>query len=579
MRALAALAIVLTACGDPAPPAAASLSALGTEAGPLDALNRRHARLRERMRTRGYGDDVGLTRELVLEDRGVAIPLDLPVGRCATFLALGGGTIRELALVLYDGEGAETAADSVPGEGGLVHACPQSDSGAKRLPFYLVLDAREGAGAVMVAQFGSELDEGEGFDGLFEGVLEPRVPFRDVEAHLARSRGALRARGFTPLGAPVLERVTEGAVVRVPVELEGGRCYVAMGRGDGVRDIDLFLFDAAGVEVDRDLAGDAEPSIELCPAAGGRHTVELRAFEGAGAVGVAVFAGPGQPDGAPPVVSPGSEPEASTEPSLALQALARPLQDRGFGAPLFVSREAAILPGEVRTHEVVIGPGCGIVAGAASHEGMDLDLYLADESGREVDSDTAVHSTARVRGCRATPTVLRVAVKAYGRDGAYALAVLRAPPAIDSLQALRLEEATAPFRSRGYAQVAAYEAEIEHGVRHRTTLPPLSAGGCVAVAAAGMEDVEDLDLVLRDASGAVITRDSGPEPHAAVSRCAEGDEALVAEVAMYRGAGRVAIRVLSQPADAQPGAPARDAPRPDAPSRTAPPPEERRELR
>ena len=545
--------LLLAACAEPAPAAPAALSSLGGEAGPLDALNRRHARLRQRMRTRGYGEELGLARHLVLEDRGVAIPLDLEVGRCATFLALGGGTLRQLDLVLYDGEGAEIASDSVAGEGGLVHACPQAESGVTHRPFYLVLDARAGAGAVLVGQFASELDEGEGFDGLFEGVLEPHVPFRDVEAHLARSRGALRARGFTPLGSPVLERVTEGSVVRVPVELEGGRCYVAVGRGDGVRDIDLFLFDGAGVEVHRDLASNAEPSIELCPTASGRYTVELRAFEGAGAVGVAVFTGPGQPGGAA-AVDPALEPEPSADPSLALLALARPLQSRGFGAPLFVSRDAAILPGEVRTHEVVVGPGCGIVAGAASHEGMDLDLYLADEGGREVDSDTAVHSTARVRACHSEPTVLRVAVKAYGRDGAYALAVLPAPVGIDSLQALRLEEATAPFRLRGYDEVSTLEAVIGHGVRHRIPLPALTARACIAVAAAGSDEVEDLDLFLIDASGSVVTRDSGPEPHATVSRCAEGDELLAAEVAMYQGAGRVEIRILQQPATEAPGA-------------------------
>lgn len=547
-RGFAAALLLLWACGEPAPVPGVSRSALGAEAGPLDALNRRHARLRQRMRTRGYGEEVGLARHLVLEDRGVALPLDLEVGRCATFLALGGGTIRQLDLVLYDGEGAEIAADSVPGEGGLVHVCPQAESGMTHQPFYLVVDARSGAGAVLVGQFASELDEGEGFDGLFEGVLEPHVPFRDVEAHLAQSRGALRARGFSPLGAPVLERVTEGSVVRVPVELEGGRCYVAVGRSDGVRDIDLFLFDGAGVEVHRDLANNAEPSIELCPSAAGRYTVELRVFEGAGAAGVAVFAGPGQP-GEDAVVDPTLEPEPRADPSLALLALARPLQSRGFGAPLFVSRDAAILPGEVRTHEVVVGPGCGIVAGAASHEGMDLDLYLADESGREVDSDTAVHSTARVRACRAEPTVLRVAVKAYGRDGAYALAVLPAPAAIASLQALRLEEATAPFRLRGYEERSTLDAFIGHGVRHRISLPALVPGACIAVAAVGTDEIEDLDLFLLDASGAAITRDSGPEPHATVSRCAEDEEeTLTAEIAMYRGGGAVEIRVLQQPA-------------------------------
>lgn len=541
------LLLLLAACGEPETSSPTLLSTLPTRAGPLDALNRRHARLRERMRTRGYGEELGLARELVLEGRGIVIPLDLRVGRCATFLALGGGSIRELSLVLYDGEGAETATDSVGGEGGLVHACPQAEYGVTHRPYYLVADAGEGAGAVLIAQFDSEPDQGEGFDGLFEGILEPRVPFRDVEAHLARTRGALRARGFTPLGSPVFERVTEGAVVRVPLELEGGRCYVALGRGDGgVRDIDLFLFDGGGVEVDRDLGGDAEPSIELCPQTDGRYTVELRAFEGAGAVGVAVFAGPGQPD-EPPIVGPTNEPEPRTDPSLALEALSRPLQSRGFGVPLFVSRDAAILPGEVRTHEVVIGPGCGIVAGAASHEGMDLDLYLADRSGREIDSDTAVHSTARVRACRPVPTVLRVAVKAYGRDGSYALAVLRAPASVDSLEALRLEEATAPFRLRGYEEIGAHEADIDEQLPYRISLPPLSSGTCIAVAAAGLGEVEDVDLFLYDASGSVVTRDSGPEPYAAVSRCAESDEEeqLEAEISAYRGAGRIAVRVLS----------------------------------
>ncbi|HEY8431990.1 MAG TPA: hypothetical protein VIL20_26615, partial [Sandaracinaceae bacterium] len=228
--ARALFAVALLACAEPGAPAGPPLSTLPAEAGPLDALNRRHARLRERMRRRGYGTEVGLARTLVLEEHGVALPLDLRTGECSTFLALGGGSIRDLVLVVYDGDGRETARDATPGEGGLVHVCPQAEPGVEHRPFYLVLRAREGAGAVQVAHFRSKPGEGEGFDGLFEGVLAPRVPYREVEAHLARSRTALRARGFRPLGPPLLDRVTEGAVVRVPVELEAGRCYVAIGR-------------------------------------------------------------------------------------------------------------------------------------------------------------------------------------------------------------------------------------------------------------------------------------------------------------------------------------------------------------
>ncbi|HJL17272.1 MAG TPA: hypothetical protein RMH99_16515 [Sandaracinaceae bacterium LLY-WYZ-13_1] len=549
MRWALAAALTLVTCGSPEGPADRPVSRLPAEAGPLDALNRRHARLRQRMAQRGYGEEAGLTRSFVLEEHGVAHPLDLAVGKCSTFLALGGGSIRDLRLALYDGEGEEAATDSVEGEGGLVHVCPQGEVGYR--PHHLVLRTREGAGAVMVAHFRSEPGAGDGFDGLFEGVLAPRVPFRDVEEHLARSRSALRARGLRPVDEPLLERVTEGSVVRLPVVLEEGRCYAAIGRsGEGLDDIDLFLFDAAGVEVARDLAGDAEPSIEHCPEETGRHTVELRAFEGAGAVGVLVFSGAaeeeteGDEGAVEATLEEGHAGETPHDPALALGVLAAPLQNRGFSAPVFVSRDAAIVPGEVRTHDVVIGPGCALVAGTASHEGMDLDLYLAEESGREVDRDTAVQSTARVRACRSEPTVLRVAVKGYGRDGAYALAVLRAPDAVRTMQALRLEEATAPYRMRAYRERITIDTELEPGGSVRRSLP-LEAGRCMAIAAAGDDGVEDVDLFLRDRRvDELVASDSNPAPHAAVSRCAEEAELLDLEVTVDQGRGTVAIRVL-----------------------------------
>lgn len=547
-----AASLALSACSPEPPVVTPSVSRLPAEAGPLDALNRRHARLRQRMRRRGYGEEVGLSRAFVLEEHGVVFPLDLAIGECSTFLALGGGTIRDLGLMLYDGEGEEAAADSVEGEGGLVHVCPQGAAGYRA--YYLVLRSLEGAGAAMIGHFRSHPGAGDGFDGLFEGVLAPRVPFREVEEHLARSRSALRARGLRPIGQPLLERVTEGSVVRLPVVLDAGRCYVATGRsGQGLRDIDLFLFDAAGVEVARDLATDAEPSIEHCAQDSGRYTVELRAFEGAGAVGVMVFSGP-KSEGVDSVMAPvveasldegrsGVEP---ADPALALGVLAAPLQGRGFSAPLFVSRDAAIVPGEVRTHDVVIGPGCALVVGTASHEGIDLDLYMAEETGREVDRDIAVHSTARVRACREQPTVMRVAVKGYGRDGTYALAVFRAPAVVTSLQSLRLEEATAPYRMRGYRERVAVTRDLGRDVSSRWQIP-IAPGSCIAAVAAGDDEIRDVDLYLRDLTrGSLVARDSTPAPHATVARCAEESEVLDLEVRSGTGEGTVAIRVLER---------------------------------
>jgi len=73
---------------------------------------------------------------------------------------------------------------------------------------------------------------------------------------------------------------------------------------------------------------------------------------------VMVLAGPGRdaaPDG-DSVDEPPLEP-TTRDPGLALGVLVAPLVDRGFSAPVFVSRDAAIVPGEVRTHDAVVGPG------------------------------------------------------------------------------------------------------------------------------------------------------------------------------------------------------------------------------
>lgn len=556
MRALGSLlaACLALGCAEQAPPAEPTpvnpLPDTGGP-GPLDALSRRFGRLRARMVERGYGEELGLSRLFVLEGEGLALPADLMADRCTTLVGLAGGSVRELRMSIYDGEGAEVAADSIEGEGALVHVCPQTDENVPTLPHYVVLRAREGSGAVVVGAFASAPGAGQGFEGLFEGVLAPRVPFRAVEEQLARSRALLRARGLLPQGAPALESVAEGEAVRVTVPMESGRCYVVVGRGgEGLRDIDLLLFDDAGAEVARDLEGDAEPTIEHCPAEAGTFTAELIAYEGAGAVGLMVLAGPvpereeGEP--APVPEEPAREPASpetpqSGEPVAALMGLARTMAERGYGQPTIVVRDGYIAPGEVRSHDVLLAPGCSIVVGAAGRAEADLDLYLSDASGQPLDRDTGIHPMARVRACTEAPAIHRVTVKSYGRRGTYALAVLPAPKTIGDVQTLRLEEASSGLRQRGFRMVDTLSTSLEVGERFERGLlvPP---GRCVAIVAAGDVGVEDLDVLLRDRESNLVASASGPEPYAAVHRCAsEAPEALRVEVVMYRGAGAVQV--------------------------------------
>jgi hypothetical protein len=484
----------------------------------------------------------------------VALPLDLGAGRCTTFVGVAGGGVRQLSLVVYDGEGAEVAADATEGEGGLAHVCPQpADPTAETIPHHLVVRSLEGAGAVIVGAFETIPGAGQGFDGLFEGIVAPQVRFREVEERLAERRAVLRERGFLPLGDPHLDRVAEEEDVSFAVSLSAGRCYVAMARGgEGLTDIDLVLLDPDGAEVARDLDRDAEPDVELCPDDGGRYAVIARAFEGAGALGVLVLEGPAPTE--PPEVPEGTDDNVVVEehdvepppnPVATLSTFTAALESRGYGAPSFVVPDGWVARGEVRSHELALGSGCFVVVGAAGRPETDLDLYLT-ANGRTVDRDTGVSPTARVRLCTAGMTTARVTVKTYGRGGSYALATVRAPDPIRSLRALRLEEATAELRLRGWnaAQPVTRPLSSDEPIRMSSYI---RAGRCTALAVAGDEGITDVDVFLRDAEGRLLASSSGPEAFATVARCAEEDEDedATAEVVAYRGSGTVTIQRLS----------------------------------
>ena len=132
------------------------------------------------------------------------------------------------------------------------------------------------------------------------------------------------------------------------------------------------------------------------------------------------------------------------------------------------------------------------------------------------------------------------------REAPYALTVLRAPEGIADVRALRLEEATAAFQARGYERTQTADLSLDPG-EHTTRPVQVPPGRCVAIAAAGDADVEDLDLFLRTADGQLVASESGPAPWAAVSRCVDaGDapESLELEVVMYRGGGDVTLARL-----------------------------------
>ncbi len=556
---LAGLAVAtLLGCGPEAPTdrTPAPRSSLPAAPGPIDALTRRFSRLRQRLAERGEAPASGPARWFVLEGEGIEAPLDLPTDRCSTLVALGGGGLRDLRLALYDGEGREIAVDAIPGEGALVHVCPSSDAAAPasdHAPYHLVATSESGAGALLVAGFTIDAGTRPRFDGVFDGLLAPRVERVVVEARLARAREPLVARGLVPESAPTLGTLVEGGTLRRTEELSPDHCYTVVAAAtDDLVDADLFVYDPQGAEIAREIGRDAAPALQFCPLEAGLHTIEARAFAGSGGVGLELLRGPAQVAASTPVTDASDEPpdarsagleDADIAPAAALEPVLASLTARGYGRATRVEGDGAIAPGDERTHALVAPAGCVVVLGAGSGRGADLDLTLTDARGAPLARDTSVQTVARAAFCQPGAGTVHATVKAYGRAGQYALAMVSAPRGIGTPQALRLDEARASFVGRGYRSASTSAITLAQG--DRRALPFSVRGGtCAALAVAGEPGLTDIDLFLRDADGRLLVRDSGPAPFASVSRCAAGDETLHVEVVAYRGSGSVAVERL-----------------------------------
>jgi hypothetical protein len=480
-------------------------------------------------------------------------------------VALGTAAVKDLVLVLYDGDGKEIAVDAVAGEGALVHVCPGGSeddgrpfvsqpgnvsaaappgTGVRRLPYHLVVRAPRGRGAVLVAAFAVANPGAARFDGLFDGVLAPPVSGDEVERRLAGVVAKLAARGFLTGDPPVVEQVAEGEAARRVLSMADSHCYAAaVAASDGVSDVDLFVFDPHGAEIARQLGDERDPSLEVCPAETGPHTVEARVWSGSGTIGLVVLRGPDATEArTTPTLTATAIPEDEPSPAAVVARATEALGARGFGAPRILVDDGDLHTLEAGAIDYRAGAGCTVFLGAAT-TGTDLDLLLLDASGRLVEEDTGVHATARVAACLPAPATLRLVARAYGRDGRYAVAAVPAPSAIVDVRALRIEEASAPLLARGLLPKVRRTVTLEEGARVEVPLS-LPAGRCVAIAAAGSATVGDVDVFVRGRDGRLLASETGAAALARVSRCATADEDLVAEVVAYRGRGDVEVWVL-----------------------------------
>jgi hypothetical protein len=102
---------------------------------------------------------------------------------------------------------------------------------------------------------------------------------------------AFEAIGLGQMGHVSEGSLAEGAVARFPMDLEA-QCYTfAAFAGDGARDIDLFVTDANNQRVAADTSHDQQATVQFCPSARGRYTVNVRMAAGGGTFALSSWRG------------------------------------------------------------------------------------------------------------------------------------------------------------------------------------------------------------------------------------------------------------------------------------------------
>lgn len=116
-------------------------------------------------------------------------------------------------------------------------------------------------------------------------------------AQLLELKAKKYAQGLVPDGPPIPGALREAERHDQLVVLRAGYCYRVLGAGgDGVEDLDLFLYDPNGVQTQQDPGQDRFAVLglqsEICPSSSGAYRLQALMYKGTGSYAVRVFRTP-----------------------------------------------------------------------------------------------------------------------------------------------------------------------------------------------------------------------------------------------------------------------------------------------
>ncbi|MCS6798632.1 MAG: hypothetical protein NZ898_08880 [Myxococcota bacterium] len=312
------------------------------------------------------------------------------------------------------------------------------------------------------------------------------------------------------LGEPHGVVLQEGRDHVFHLNLSQGVCYHfgAFG-GSGARDIDIFIGDGAGNEVERDARPGLDAMVRFCAPQSGTYSLRARMHQGSGAVYVTGWvqrSAAGQAQGAAGQQTTanviGADSRAGADVTTTHRLVDTDMRARGY-EPYAEPVRARLAEGEARELPLRLeGDRCYAVLAVGDGGVRDLDLVLS-VGGRVVDRDVEAHGRPSVRVCPDRNAEASVRVQMTSGAGEVVFSAYRwtrgtrGPFNLRGVQYVRLGELTALLEGEGFTpdtdstpgrlRIAREGASANAQVR-------LAGGACYAVVVVGGDGVVDLDV-------------------------------------------------------------------------------------
>lgn len=516
----------------PTPPSAAATVT------PPTALAQRLNELRDALAPRGISFQ-GIAASGFLAHGGHAVTaFDVPAGRCLSVIALASAGVHDLDAQLYDPDGDMLVEDVETDSHPTVQLCAD----APRRVFHMIA-AYEGNGAYVVGSF---LTNREGLDAISRavgghpGTAGAAGSARsDLERRVSALRDGIARRGFQPTGDPTRLNLGAGGRVRAPFPVTPDRCYTFGAFADGdLGDVNAVVLDAAGDEVARDLRGERDALVQVCPRVATTLSVEAQAARGEGAVVLQAWSADAAAVGGPTALWLGErlswQGAAGTLEETLREGAAR-AESLGLRASSVADERMTLAAGDVMERaRRGAATGCAAFLAAAGRGAGRVELTVHGPDGALIARGEQGLGGALAVTCapRSEALSVRVGLEAGGGDVLLRTLAGDAPAWSSGLDAAAVSETWAARwtlpEARWSPRGAPARVRVGGGARPVQTLAH-DAGRCVRAVLVAGGGMPALTLSLRDGEGRALQRAAG-EGRVAIGRCGAGAESLRVEL-------------------------------------------------